>query len=149
MYTKHKNQVNATNSKNGQRYCFSEMLMLTPKHAIKQNGNLTQISLDFCRKSKNHCCIVQKDNIQQNNGLFSCSVASKIYFRPGKEAFASTSVETLSQILIFCRKHSLVRPHHTQELWMVFTQWVLLILSTTRHCSQASRTKAIWRDQLN
>ena len=130
MCTKHKNRVCAISSKNGQRYCSSEMLMPTPKHAIKQNGNLTQISLYFCRKSKNHCCNVQKDNVQQNNGLCCCSVVTKIYFRPGREALTSISVETLSQILIFCRKHRLDRPHNTQELWMVFTQWALSILST-------------------
>ena len=73
---------------------------------------------------------VQNDNVQQNNGLCCCSVATKIYFRPGIETFTSISVETLSQILIFGRKHRLVRPYNTQELWMVFTQWVLSILST-------------------
>ena len=57
-------------------------------------------------------------------------MAKKIYFRPGIEAFAWISVETLSQILIFCRKHRLDRPHNTQKLWMVFTQWALSILST-------------------
>ena len=43
-------------------------------------------------------------------------------------AFASTSVETLSQILLFCRKHS--RPHNSQGLWMVSAKWASLIFST-------------------
>jgi hypothetical protein len=36
--------------------------------AIKQIGNLTQISVDFCRKDKKHCRHVQKNNFQNNHG---------------------------------------------------------------------------------
>ena len=92
------------------------MLMPIPRRAIKPIGNLTQISIDFYRKSKNRCCKVQKDNIQHNHWLYSCSVIYKIYFRPGIQAFTSISVENLSQILIFCRQHRIIRPHNTQEL---------------------------------
>ena len=121
--TKHRDRKNATNTKKGQRDRSSEMLMPTSRLAILQIRNLAQISLEFCRKSINHCCKVQNDNTWQNYGLCFCSMAKKIYFRPGMVAFTSMSVETLPQILIFCRKHGLIRPHNTQELWMVFTQW--------------------------
>ena len=56
-------------------------------------------------------------------------MAKKIYFRPGIVAFTSISVETLPQILIFCRKHGLIRPHNTLELWMLSAEWALSILS--------------------
>jgi hypothetical protein len=44
--------------------------------------------------------------------------------------FTSTSVETLSQILIFCRKHRLIWNHKTQELWIVLAKCSLSILPT-------------------
>jgi hypothetical protein len=66
-------------------------------------------------------------------------------FRPGIEAFTSTSLETLSQFLIFCRKHRIILPHKTKEFWIVFAKCSLSILPQIRQCSQVSRTKAIWR----
>ena len=75
-------------------------------------------------------------------------MATKIYFRPGIEAFASTSVETLSQILNFCRKHRHDRPTIFKSFgWCSFSGHCRFF-PQTRHCSQALRTKAIWRDQL-
>ena len=56
-------------------------------------------------------------------------MSKKIYFQPGIEAFTWISVETLPQILNFCRKHGLIRPHITQELLMVSAEWALSILS--------------------